>query len=221
MNYDNQQVSNLLIRQLKNYWTDFDEEEIRRATPAVLEMMRRGYMGQVNDSFLEKGINPHNSVQWGVFLYRMSRYLYINRHDNNTLSADVVFYLNKIMNSVNWNYKAELPVHFSCEHPLGSVLGRAKYGDYLFIYQGVTVGGNRTRGELKFPVIGDNVIFYTDSKVIGDSRIGSNVVVAANTYIFNSEVPDNCIVAGKSPNLIIKEKSESDIKLYTSHIWKW
>lgn len=221
MGYDNEMVADLLIHQLRNYWNDFKDDEIRNAVPKVLEIMRGGYVGQINDSFLKKGINPYNSVQWCLFLYRMSRYLYVNRCDNDTLSADIIFYLNKIMNSVNWNYKAELPMHFSCEHPLGSVLGRAEYGDYLFIYQGVTVGGNRSRGELSFPVIGDNVIFYTDSKVIGKSHIGSNVVVAANTYIFNTDVPDNCIVSGRSPDLVIKTKSEFDIKRYTSHIWKW
>lgn len=220
MKYDVQYVSDLLIYQLKHYWFDINEEAIRKAVPKVLDEVRESFLGQINMPIFGGVINPYNSVQWCLFLYRLSRYLYVNR-ENDTILADVVFYLNKIMNAVNWNYKAELPIHFSCEHPLGSVLGRADYGDYLFIYQGVTVGGNRNKGKLEFPTLGNNVILYTDSKVIGGSHIGNNVVVAANTYIFNIDVPDNCIVSGKTPDLLIRQKSEEEIKKYTSHIWRW
>lgn len=47
------------------------------------------------------------------------------------------------------------------EHPLGNVLGHTKYGDYLFIYQGITVGGNRKYDKLYYTVIGNNVVMYT------------------------------------------------------------
>ena len=45
------------------------------------------------------------------------------------------------MNSVDLFYAIELPQKFGAEHPLGSVMGRAKYGDGFFFYQGCTVGG--------------------------------------------------------------------------------
>lgn len=221
MKFSDEEIGNVLIHQLNNFWGNINEDEIRTAVPTVVESIRSNYSAQVGEVLTKDGINPYNSTQWSIFLYRMSRFLYVNKKDNNTESADVLFYLNKILNSVNWNYKAELPPHFLCEHPLGSVLGRAKYGDFLFIYQGVTVGGNRTKNGIIFPNIGNNVIVYSDAKIIGESYIGNNVVIAANTYIFNSIVPDNCVVSGVSPNLIIKEKDEAAIKRYTSHIWKW
>lgn len=108
-----------------------------------------------------------------------------------------------------------------CEHPLGSVLGRAKYSDYLMIYQGTTIGGNRKNGELFYPTLGKNVLMYSNSTVLGDSHIGNNVIISAETYIINEDIPDNCIVFGKTPNIQIKRKSEDEIKNMTSHIWKW
>ena len=57
--------------------------------------------------------------------------------------------------------------------------------------------------------------------MLGDSHIGNNVMVAADTYLINENIPDNCIVFGKSPNIIIKRKSEDEIKSYTEHIWGW
>ena len=41
------------------------------------------------------------------------------------------------------------------------------------------------------------------------------------TQAINDSIPNNCIVFGKSPNLVIKQKSEDEIKKYTQHIWGW
>ena len=132
----------------------------------------------------------------------------------------MVYYLNKIMHGVDWYHQIELPVHFLAKHPMGSVLGRAKYGDYFFVYQGTTVDGNRKNGKLYYPQIGNNVIMYANSSVIGDSIIGNNVVISAEATIMNEIIPDNSLVFGKSPNLIIKTKDVDHIKSMTSHIWK-
>ena len=125
------------------------------------------------------------------------------------------------MHANDWFYAIDLPNHFLCEHPLGSVLGRAKYGDYFFIYQGTTVGGNRSKKGLCYPTIGDNVILFANSSILGDSKVGNNVIVSANTKVINDVVPDNCIVFGQSPHLVIKNKPEREIKQYTAHIWNW
>ena len=125
------------------------------------------------------------------------------------------------MHSVDWYYEVKLPVHFMAEHPLGSVLGRAEYGDYLFVYQGTTVGGNRKDGKLYYPVLGNNILIYANSTILGNCHIGNNVIISAESYIINETIPDNCIVFGKSPDIVIKNKSEEEIKDMTSFIWKW
>ena len=125
------------------------------------------------------------------------------------------------MHANDWFYAIDLPVHFHCEHPLGSVLGRASYGDHLFVYQGTTIGGNRSHGELFYPTLGDNVILYANATVLGDTHIGNNVVLSSGTYLLNERIPDNCIVFGKSPDITIKKKNENQLKEYTQHIWGW
>ena len=44
------------------------------------------------------------------------------------------------------------------------------------------------------------------SSIIGNSIIGDNVMVGANTIIKDEVVLSNVIVFGESPNLIIKKK---------------
>ena len=158
-----------------------------------------------NNKYLTSELSPFNSVIYCNYLYWLSRTLFEN--GENTI-ADKVYYLNKMLNSVDLFYAIELPETWSCEHPLGSVMGRAKYGSHFFFYQGCTVGGNRNKGILEYPVIGENVTMYSDSKIIGNSIIGNNVLISANAYIKNEKIPDSSIVFGQSPNLIIKQRKE-------------
>ena len=46
---------------------------------------------------------------------------------------------------------------------------------------------------------------YSNSSILGNSRIGNNVNIGAGAIVKNQDVPDNCTVFGQSPNLIIKK----------------
>lgn len=68
------------------------------------------------------------------FLYQLSHYEYIR---GNTTIADKVYSLNKMLHGVDLFYEISLPKHWSCEHPVGTVMGRAKYGDYFSFIKAV------------------------------------------------------------------------------------
>ncbi len=51
--------------------------------------------------------------------------------------ADKIYYLNRALNSVDLFYEVALPRIWSCEHPLGSIMGRAPYGENFFLCKGV------------------------------------------------------------------------------------
>ena len=72
-----------------------------------------------------------------------------------------------------------------------------------------------------YPKVGENVVLYANATVLGNTLIGNNVIISTNTYIINENIPNNCIVFGHSPNIIIKEQSEMEIKELTEHIWAW
>lgn len=120
------------------------------------------------------------------------------------------------MNGVDWYWAIELPEHFIVEHPVGTILGRAKYGDYLSIYQGVTVGGNKGR----YPQFGDYVTLYANATVLGNSRIGNHVIVAADTFIIDTDVSDCSVVFGNRAGLTFKRYTEEEmVRRYFSG-WK-
>ena len=120
------------------------------------------------------------------------------------------------MHSIDWFYAIELPIHFLCEHPLGS----ASYGDYLLIYQGTTVGGSIKDSKLHYPVFDGNTIMLTNSSVLGKSHVGSNAILSAGTKVVNQDILSNSVVFGESPNLIIKTRDEKAMQLKIEEYWR-
>lgn len=104
------------------------------------------------------------------------------------------------MHSVDIYHEVILPESFFLEHPVGTVLGRAKYQDGFMAYQNCTVGGNKG----KYPTLGKDFHMMSGSKVLGDSHIGNSVTLAANTYVKDTDIPTGATVFGSSPNLIFK-----------------
>ena len=68
-------------------------------------------------------------------------------------------------------------------------------------------------------MIGEHVIMYSNSKILGNSTIGNNVIISANTYIKGEDIPDDCIVFGRTPDILIRQKSKAKIREMTEHIW--
>lgn len=110
------------------------------------------------------------------------------------------------MNGCEIYHEVNLPTHFFFEHPVGTVLGRASYGDNFFAMHHCTVGSNRNKvtGKFDYPVIGANVKMYSGSKIIGRCIVGNNVSLGANAYIKDMTIPDGAMVFGSYPNAIIK-----------------
>lgn len=148
----------------------------------------------------ETYFNPYQSAQYTIFLYYFANT--ISRDTHNRLLADKLYYLNKIMNGCDLYHEVNLPDYFTLDHPVGSVMGRAEYGEGFSFGQNCTVGNNRGI----YPVIGQNVRMCVSSSIIGNCHIGNNVIIGANSGVKDEDVPDNCIVFGNSPNLIIKQK---------------
>lgn len=198
-----------LILQLKSIFFISEEEKyaIKSRFDFALAASEENFSHSENKYyFTELGgaktcrFNPYHSVQYMTFLYYLSHDIYMNA--NVLQICDKIYYLNKILHSVDLFYAIELPQHFGAEHPLGSVMGRAQYGDFFFFYQGCTVGGNHHI----YPQIGDSVKMCANSMILGNSHIGSNVTLGAGALVKDQDVPENSYVFGQSPNLIIKQK---------------
>ncbi len=200
---DETELLQILMTRLRNFFLidDSEEEIIRSKHTIVLEKLYKCFSGVDNKYFRHENgkvkFSYTHSGQYLIYLYFYSKVFAELKHP----LKDKFYYLNKIMNGVDVYCEIELPETFFFEHPIGMILGRARYGNNFFAMQGCTVGGNKG----VYPVIGKDVKMFSDSKILGNCNIGDNVWISANTYIKDQDVPENSMVFGSSPNLIFKE----------------
>jgi serine O-acetyltransferase len=193
----------LVERQLTNlfeYDPGADAGPLQAAMEITLNRVSHCFSRIVLKRYQQDGaarFSPFHSGQYCIFLYYLSHTL--ARQGASGL-ADRVYYLNRALNGVDLFHQVDLPEVFCVEHPLASVIGRAQIGDCFFFAQGVTVGGNKGA----YPVIGRHVSMLSNSKVVGRSVIGDHVILSANCYVKDAEIPPHSIVFGQDRNLIIK-----------------
>ena len=92
-------------------------------------------------------------------------------------------------------------------HPMCITINKdAILGRNVNLHKGVTIG-QENRGIRKgSPVIGDCVWIGVNATIVGNVRIGNDVLIAPNSYV-NCDVPDHSVVFGNP--CIIKHKDNA------------
>ena len=211
--FEDEYILDLLFGQLKIFKLTNEEEKIIEASYEDVKKRLDYCFSNTNNKYYSKNgksyFNPFHSGQWCVFLYYLSNSLF-KLSNNNRIVCDKIYYLNRMLNSCDLFYEIDLPEIFFLDHPLGTVIGRGVFKKYFSFSQGCSVGNNKGI----FPEFGENVKMLSNSKVIGKSKIGDKVIISANTYIKDTDIPSGSIVFGMSPNLIIKQINPNDLESY-------
>lgn len=105
-------------------------------------------------------------------------------------------YLNKIMHGLDLFHFVELPSIFLLLHPVGTVIGRASFDDYLLISQNCTIGDAGSA----FPTFGRGALLNSGCSVLGDCKVGDEVIFGANSFILDTNIPDKSVVLGRFPD---------------------
>lgn len=143
--------------------------------------------------------NYLHSTQYCLFLYYLSNTIWRNKQDADV--ATRIFLLNKALNGIDLFYEIDMPEIFFIGHSAGIVLAKATYGNHLVLYQNSTVGKNHGIA----PVIGEGVVMYPNTAIIGRCTVGNDTVVSQGTSIINRDTPGNCVVyPGELGNLVFK-----------------
>lgn len=98
---------------------------------------------------------------------------------------------------------AKIGTHFTIDHGTGVVIGSTSIiGNRVKLYQGVTLGalsfpldrdGNPIKGIPRHPIIGDDVVIYSNASILGRITIGDRSVIGANKWITENVAPDSKI----------------------------
>ncbi|MYG40764.1 MAG: serine O-acetyltransferase [Nitrospira sp. SB0677_bin_15] len=96
---------------------------------------------------------------------------------------------------------------FFIDHGMGVVIGETtEIGDYVTLFQGVTLGGTGKEKGKRHPTLDNHVVVGSGAKVLGNIRIGDSVKIGANSVVLRS-VPSNSTVTG-IPGRIVKSIGE-------------
>lgn len=186
--------------------------------PTIQEMLlldvQAGYDGDPAAKSREQVIFSYPGF-YAVFVYRIAHALYrmevpfipriMTEHAHNKTGIDV-------------NAGATIGKYFFMDHGTGIVIGETTIiGDYVKLYQGVTLGalstrgGQRLAGVKRHPTIGDRVTIYSNATVLGgETVIGQDSVIGGGAFI-TSSIPERTRVSVTPPELSIKNDTRADL----------
>lgn len=98
---------------------------------------------------------------------------------------------------------ATIGTHFTVDHGTGVVIGATCIiGNNVKLYQGVTLGaksfcldenGNPVKGIPRHPILGNNIVVYSNATILGRITIGDNVVIGGNIWV-TEDVPAGSVI---------------------------
>jgi serine O-acetyltransferase len=205
------ELARYLAVQIERAFPDGRRHELRAVVDTALTRVEHAFGHIVLRGYSRNGEATFSHLQgdqYAVFLYFASHAAW--RDAENEDLASRLFLLNKSLNGLVCMYDTVLPDVFVLVHTVGTVLGKANYGNYFVAAQNVTVGTDRDQR----PTFGERVVLYGGSTVIGAARIGNRVTVATNAVVRSCEIPSRSIVAGAAPELVVKAASRDVSDLY-------
>jgi len=145
---------------------------------------------------------------FAIYVYRLAHELYLQ---NVPFIPRIMTEYAHSRTGIDINSGAVIGKYFFIDHGTGVVIGETTViGDYVKLYQGVTLGALSTRRgqELKdvkrHPTIEDNVTIYSGATVLGgDTVIGKGTVIGGSAFI-TSSIPPYTKVIVNNPELTLR-----------------
>jgi len=197
-------------------------EAVPKIQKLLLLDVQAGYDGDPAADSREQIIFSYPGF-YAVFVYRVAHELYkmhvpfipriMTEHAHSKTGIDI-------------NAGAAIGKYFFMDHGTGIVIGETTViGDYVKLYQGVTLGALSTRGGQhlagikRHPTIEDRVTIYSNATILGgETVIGRDSVIGGGAFI-TSSIPEKTRVSVTPPDLSIKNETAKDISA-TSYIYE-
>lgn len=102
---------------------------------------------------------------------------------------------------------AKIGTGFFIDHGMGVVIGEtAEVGDYVTLFQGVTLGGTGKERGKRHPTVGNHVVVGAGAKILGGITIGDNVKIGANSVVLKNVAANSTVIG--VPARVIKTQGE-------------
>lgn len=135
-----------------------------------------------------------NQSELPILLYRLGHAIKMEYPDSNAIPA--LHWIMRECCSCEIYFSNTIDTGLYITHGLGTVIGsRNRIAKGFRISQGCTIGRKNIGENAKGSIIGSNVIVYANSQIIGELRIGKNVIIGSHSIVLN-DVPDNMVFTG-------------------------
>ena len=190
------ELASYVARQLNNVFPDarpVADDDIRTILTPTMARTEHCFSHVDNKYFFDGRhavFNHLHGVQYAMFLY-----LAAHTAHRMGVADDIpskLFLLNKSLHGIDAYYEVDLPSVFLFVHPIGTVLGRGRYGDYFIAYQRCGVGSNHD----VYPELGEFVTLRPGSSVLGRCKVGRNCTLAAGSLLLDTDLPDDTVYIG-------------------------
>ena len=145
-----------------------------------------------------------------LFYYRLSHLFYKAQL---VFIARVLSQFGRWLTGIEIHPGAKIGKALFIDHGMGVVVGETSViGDFVTIFQGVTLGGTGKQKGKRHPTLGNNVVVGAGAKVLGNIHIGDNVSIGANAVVLH-DVPPNSTVVGVPGRIAKREGKKISVSL--------
>jgi serine O-acetyltransferase len=113
----------------------------------------------------------------------------------------------RILTGIEIHPSAKIGTGFFIDHGMGVVIGEtSEIGNYVTLFQGVTLGGTGKERGKRHPTVGNHVVVGAGAKILGGITIGDNVKIGANSVVLKNVAANSTVIG--VPARVIKTQGE-------------
>ncbi|MFH1898743.1 MAG: serine O-acetyltransferase [Candidatus Desantisbacteria bacterium] len=149
-----------------------------------------------------------------IILHRIAHFLHTRLRI--PLLPRLISQIGRFFTGIEIHPGARIGKGFFIDHGMGVVIGETtEIGDFVTLYQGVSLAGTGKETGKRHPTIGNNVVIGAGAAVLGPIIVGDNVRIGAGSVVVKP-VPDNCTVVG-IPGRIVRQEGEKIVRAPLDH----
>jgi serine O-acetyltransferase len=127
-----------------------------------------------------------------LLAYRIAHWL---KAHNVPIIPRIISQLARWVTGVEIHPSAKIGTGFFIDHGTGVVIGEtAEIGDYVTLFQGVTLGGTGKERGKRHPTLGNHVVVGAGAKILGGITIGDNVKIGANSVVLKNVAANSTVI---------------------------
>lgn len=205
LSIDKSDLLDFIVQQLNNFFPDKNEvkkDELKRHFDLILQRTEYCFSKVNNKYFCDQSgvlFNHLNADQYAMFLYFATNTIYKANSDLSLCTK--IFQLNRYLHGIDIFYEVELPDIFLLVHPLGTVLGRGNYSNYLLVYQRCNIGSNKDI----YPTLKEYVSLHPGASILGNCLVEENCKIGAGSLLLDKNLEQNSIYIGNPRDYTIRK----------------